>query len=352
MAYLRNTWYVAAWENEIAPGACLARTLLDEPIVFFRDESGAVKALTDRCPHRFAPLHMGNLVSGSLQCAYHGLVFDGSGQCVANPQGNGVIPRAAKVRAYPLVERHGIVWIWMGDAGLADPALIGNFDAIDPGTLDVGRRYLYARANYLLETDNILDLSHIEYLHASTLGSDKVKHGKTESVQENNTVWSKRWIESENLNPFLEKTFGVTAGQLVDRWLEVRWDPPANMVLYVAVVPTGRPRSEGRERRIVHLFTPETSKTTHYWFAVGYPKAVGGDGASIAEQAIDGLKRPFENEDLPMLEAQQRSLHNAEFWDMKPILLFGDAAAVRARRVIEKLIKEEQAATLPVQAAS
>ena len=107
MSYLRNAWTVAAWAHELDGGKLLARTLLDEPLVFFRNAQGQPQALLDRCPHRFAPLSMGKLCDGgaSVQCPYHGLRFDGGGACVHNPHGDGRIPVAAKVRSYPVVER-------------------------------------------------------------------------------------------------------------------------------------------------------------------------------------------------------------------------------------------------------
>ena len=121
MTYLRNAWYAAAWEDEVGR-ALFTRRILDEPILMYRKENGEAVALRDVCPHRFAPLNKGKLVGDRVQCGYHGLEFDGTGACVHNPHGNGRIPGTAKVAAYPAVERDGMIWIWMGEAELADPA--------------------------------------------------------------------------------------------------------------------------------------------------------------------------------------------------------------------------------------
>src|SRR5258705_10760166 len=120
-SFLRNTWYVAAWADEVEPGQLLARRLLDQPIVLFRDAEGRPRALTDRCPHRFVPLSMGRLIEGGnvIRCGYHGLRFDGDGRCVLNPQGGSPPPRA-RVRSFPAVERYSALWIWMGDGEAAD----------------------------------------------------------------------------------------------------------------------------------------------------------------------------------------------------------------------------------------
>lgn len=344
MSYLMNTWYVAAWDNEVAEGALLARTLLDRPIVLFRNEEGAVHALADRCPHRFAPLSMGKLCGGAVQCPYHGLEFDGAGACVRNPHGDGAIPKAARVASFPVVERHSLIWIWMGDAAKADPAAIPDFSCLDGETQFVGKRYLHVKANYVLETDNIMDLSHIQFLHGSTLGSDAVAKAETEVKEDGNTVWSLRMTSGEIMPDFLYQAMGVPHGTVVDRWIDVRWDAPANMALFAGAVPTGGTRADGRSTPTCHLFTPETATTSHYWFSISFPKEIGEGGQQIAEAQIDGLKVPFSTEDLPMLEAQQNAMGDAEFWSLKPVLLVGDAGAIRARRVLDRLIAAERQA--------
>ncbi|RJF84192.1 aromatic ring-hydroxylating dioxygenase subunit alpha [Azospirillum cavernae] len=344
MAYLMNCWYVAAWNHEVTNERPLARTLLDRPVVLFRDATGTAQALFDRCPHRFAPLSLGTLDGDTLRCAYHGLEFNGAGACTRNPHGNGTIPKAAKVAAFPVVERHSLIWIWMGDPAKADPAAIPDFACLDPDSQHVGKRYLRVKANYLLETDNIMDLSHIQFLHASTLGSNAVAQATTEVKEDGNTVWSLRMTHGEIMPAFLYQAMGIESGIPVDRWIDVRWNAPANMLLLAGAVPGGRPRGEGRDTPTCHLFTPETARTTHYWFSISFPKAMGPFGAQLAEEQIEGLSVPFRTEDLPMLEAQQNAIGDADFWSLKPILLAGDAAGVRARRVLERLIAAEQTA--------
>lgn len=344
MTYLRNVWYVAAWDHEVVGDRPLARKLLGEPVVLFRDADGKPQALFDRCPHRFAPLSRGKVVGGSLQCAYHGLEFGGSGVCTRNPHGNGAIPKAAQVRSYPMVERWSLLWIWMGDPAQADADLIPDFRSMDPETRWVGKDYLLAKAEYQLETDNILDLSHIEFLHPGTLGSDAVKQAQSDVQQEGHTVYSRRLTRNETLMPSLAQRYGIPEDQLVDRWLDTRWNAPAVMELWVGVAPAGSPdpRAVGKQVPFIHLFTPETATTAHYWFATSYPKRMGEEGRRRAESDVQYLRGPFASEDLPMLEAQQEAIGEQDFWAMKPILLPGDAAAVRARRVLAALIKAEQ----------
>jgi len=353
MTYLRNTWYLAAWDHEVKPGELFARTLLEEPIVLYRDEAGTAHALRDRCPHRFAPLSKGQLCAGQVQCGYHGLRFGADGHCSFNPHGDGRIPRAAVVRAYPVVERYTALWIWMGDAARADAAQIPDFDSsMSPDKRVVGQGYLHVKANYMLEVDNILDLSHIQYLHGDNLGSDTVAGAETSLEQAGNDVYSKRLARNERLTEALEAQYRLPPGQPVDRWLDTRWSAPATMELWVGAAPAGSadPRSVGKRQPYLHVFTPETAKTAHYFFGTSYPRRMGDEAVQRAAADIEFLRKPFAEEDLPMLEAQQGAMGDAEFWSLKPVLLSGDAAAVRARRVLDGLIKAEQeAATAPGQ---
>lgn len=344
MSFLRNCWYIAGWADEFVEGRLMPRTFLNEPVVMFRDGKGVLCALQDRCPHRFVPLHVGRLKDDRIQCAYHGLSFDRTGYCVHNPHGNGAIPKAARVRTYPMHERHGFAWIWMGETERADPSLIADFSPVDPNFFYVGKSYLHVRANYMLETDNILDLSHIEFLHESSLGSDGVAQGTTEVVQEGTTVYSKRLTHGERLTPDLERLRGIPPGQIVDRWLDVRWNAPALMLLETGFTPMGQPRSAGRSVHVAHVFTPETDSTTHYWFGIAFPRTLGNEGARLARENIDWLSQPFTKEDMPMLEAQQATIGDNDFWSLKPVLLASDAAAVRVRRTLDEMIRQEQSA--------
>lgn len=345
MTYLRNAWTVAAWASELQPGQLLARTLLDEPLVFYRDPSGAPHALADRCPHRFAPLSMGTLCDNgaAVQCPYHGLRFDGSGTCVHNPHGDGKIPQAAKVRSYPVVERWSALWIWMGDPDRADASQIPDFGFNDPDDWAVGTGTMVVDAPYELEIDNILDLSHIEFMHP-LFSSDAVRRGKVECEQDGETVWCKRFMpDDEQVPDFLRQAFQVERGA-VDRWLHVRWNAPATMALWAGGVASGQPMAQGVVSQQAHCFTPEGRGRTHYFYSIAFPRAMGPMAEALAAQNIALLRGPFEHEDKPVLEAVARQMSGADLLVLKPVLLPGDAAAMRARRLLQAMIAKEQAA--------
>jgi phenylpropionate dioxygenase-like ring-hydroxylating dioxygenase large terminal subunit len=171
--FLRNAWYVAASANEVGR-IPLPRLLLGEPIVFYRRGDGTSVALEDRCCHRRAPLSKGKIVDDRLQCGYHGFTFDASGACVAIP-GQDSVPTRIGVRSYRLVEWHGFIWIWMGEAAKADPARIPDFkENTSPGWWPT-RVMLPIKGHYQLVVENLLDLSHVAFVHGETIGSDDTR---------------------------------------------------------------------------------------------------------------------------------------------------------------------------------
>jgi phenylpropionate dioxygenase-like ring-hydroxylating dioxygenase large terminal subunit len=346
MAYLMNTWYVAGWARELIPGKLLARRLLDHSIVMFRDSKGKPHALADRCAHRFAPLSRGKLCDGgeSVECPYHGLRYGVGGVCIHNPHGGGAIPKAAAVKAFPLVEHQNALWIWMGDPDKTDRTRIPQFEFLEGENWAVAVDSMMIDANYEVESDNILDLSHTEYLHPLFASKEPGK-GRPECTQEDDTVWSREFVTHEELTPFLREAFGISPEQLADRWRDVRWDAPAQMALWVGAVVSGRPREEGTSVPSAHMFTPETLDRTHYFFSVSFPRALGPMAQTLATENIAAVRGPFEFEDKPMIEAVARQMGTHDLMSLNPIVLSGDAAAVRARRVLRKLIDAEKAST-------
>lgn len=342
--FLLNCWYVAAWADELAAGQLLSRTLLNQEVVLWRDADGQVHALLDRCPHRFSPLSGGKVMDdGSLQCGYHGLRFGGTGTCTHNPHGNGAIPQAAKVRSFPVVERHTAVWIWMGDAAQADPEALVDFSILSRQPSE-GHRTIHGHftvgASYELEIDNLLDLTHPEYVHAGSIGSEGHHSANYEAFQDGDRrVHSNRWYLEGPCPPALAVQF-ETHGQPVEHWADMRWDAPSLLMLNVGVTLTGRPRDEGLSDWSAQLLTPETATSTHYFFTHTRTRAV--DSTEFDELLRTQILHAFTQEDKPLLERIQRKMGGEDFWSLKPVMLEGDAGAVRARRLLEKLIAEEQ----------
>ena len=343
MNFLRNAWYVAAWSGELSVEAPMRRVLLGEPVALFRDNDGRPVALADQCPHRFAPLSRGRVRDGAIECPYHGLAFDGTGRCVHNPHGDGRIPEAARVTSYPLMERYGAVWIWMGEPQHAADTPLPDFGYLDPTENETSVGYLLTRAHYQLSVDNLLDLSHFQFLHPDTLGTPSITAGSMNFDDDGETVWARRATHGEHLRDAVALPFGVPKGVPVDRWMDVRWNAPALMSIEVGATISGLPREFGLTSFSGHFLTPETEASTHYFFGFGLPKALGARAREVVEYAVEMLMGPFRDEDLPMLEAQQQALGEREFWSARPLVLPIDGGAVRARRIMERKLEAERA---------
>jgi vanillate O-demethylase monooxygenase subunit len=344
MAFIRNAWYVAGWADEVKAGEMFHRQLLGERVVFYRKADGTPVALQDRCAHRFIPLHLGKIVDDRIECLYHGLQFDCSGRCVKNPHGDGRVPEAARVAAYSVHERHGMMWIWMGDAP-ADACAIPDYGVLDDtGSFTTSRGYLHIQANYELMGENLLDLSHITYLHDGYLGSPEQAGADQVVEEEGDHILCNRWMPSVT-PPGIFNMLYRQDGKPVDMWTRMRWMPPSCFLLDSGVHEAGAGQREDHGWYYgVHILTPETERTTHYHFAAAMP--IGTRMSPETEEKFRALRRyAFEMQDKPIIDAQQEAIGDADFWSLKPVLLSIDLGPVRMRRAITRRLQAEAAAS-------
>jgi vanillate O-demethylase monooxygenase subunit len=188
--------------------------------------------------------------------------------------------------------------------------------------------------------DNLLDLSHFQYLHPETLGSEQMASGAVRATVAGNTVSVRREMKGEYLRPMLTQSFNLLYGERADRELDVQWIPPGLLTIVVRICESGLPETT-REAVSAHWLTPETAASSHYFFAFGLPRAIGEHGAELVSRTAQSLLAPFRDEDIPMLEAQQRMIGERDFWSLRPAMLPIDAGAVHARRIMERLIADE-----------
>ncbi len=347
MTFLRNAWYVAAWAEQLGGNGPVGRTIIGHPIVLFRDLGGEPVALTDVCPHRFAPLHRGQVHDGTIECAYHGLRYDRTGACVLNPHGSDRIPSKLHATSYPVVERDTIVWIWMGDRQ-PDESLIPDFSYLDPasGLLTSPRGMITMEANYQLITDNLLDLSHAAFLHQGILGErDHAAIAESSVSQEGNTVYANRVLR-DIAPPGLFDMMFRRDGKPVDHWTTMRWDPPALLRNDAGVHPVGGDRDDGTGIYGSHLLTPETEHRTRYYFCAAQQDLCQDldDPPDDVRDQLGELRRfAFEEQDKPMIEAQQRNIDLEPGLAASPVALRVDQGALRAQKILDQLIAEEQA---------
>jgi vanillate O-demethylase monooxygenase subunit len=338
--FLRNAWYVCALPSE-AKRDLLGRTILGQPVVIFRREDGTPVVLEDRCCHRHLPLSKGRLVGDVVQCGYHGLEFDGTGACTRVP-GQTRVPPGARIKSYPVVERHKFIWMWPGDPAKADPALIPDMRWNDmPGWASVSSM-LRIECDYKLLIDNLLDLTHETYVHIGSIGHEAIVHHPIKTTRDGDKVTVTRWIYDHQPAPFWKAA--IQRPENVDRWQMIHYAPPANidLDLGVAVAGTGAPdgnRSQGVQGRNLDLITPETERSCFQFWA--FARNFRVDDRALDQKLRDTVTTIF-NEDKGLLEAQQRSMETAPP-EFRWIDVNADAGGVQARRALEAALEREAA---------
>ena len=343
--YLRNAWYVAAWADDLKDGQLLPRIFMHEPVVLYRKPDGSVAALEDRCPHRFAPLSMGKVIRDDVvQCPYHGLEFNSTGACVHNPHGTKHIPSCARVRSYPTIEKHKAIWIWMGDKP-ADPSKVPDFSVLDnvPEMHATKRDSITINANYELIVDNLLDLSHTSYLHEGILGNADTVESEIMVDQEGEDVVVSRYA-TNCVAPGMFAQFWPKDPGRVDKFTRMRWMPPSTLRLVTGTCAIGAVPESGTGYHAIHMLTPETDKTSHYFFtAVRFNVLTPDDklNAQLQDKIAKMRRFAFQEQDAPVIEAQQRIIDNA-VTPVDPVILAIDVGPVRYKRILQKLIEAEQ----------
>lgn len=345
--FIRNAWYIVTWSDEIGQRP-FARRILNEPIVLFRDASGAIAALEDRCCHRGTPLAFGEVVPGGIQCGYHGLVFDSSGRCVMVP-GDHTVPPDAQVRSYPIVEKDEFVWIWMGDPAHADRSLIFDYPYHNATTGWPHKHAVYhIKGGYMLVIDNLMDLSHLGYVHGGTVGGAPMTHveAKMRTVRTPAGVRFDRWMIDSVPPPTYVKAVGF-AGR-VDRWQETEFFAPSTVIQWIGAVDAGTgtlrdwkydgTREGGFSFRLLHGITPETETSCHYFWssANGYRQ----NEPETTEQLFDEIAT-FD-QDKRIIEAQQVRL--LETPQARLVDIHGDGARIHAQRAVDRMLADEHEA--------
>ncbi len=345
--WLRNCWYVIAWEHEIPERGLFARKVLNEPIVMFRTSNGLV-AMEDRCSHRLAPLSKGYHEGDSVRCGYHGLRFDGSGRCVEAP-GCDVIPARARVRTYPVISHNRWIFIWMGDPELADPSLLpDNFSCDHPDWTYIPG-YLHYDTPYLLICDNLLDFSHLSYVHASTLGgATEIAHAKPEIEEVPNGIRISRFVPNIPPPPFYRSMQRFDGN--IDRWFVYDFLLPGTLLMSSGGRPVGNAPDDmrgGIELHSCQTLTPETETSTHYFFQQSHRSSI--KDPAVTQALYNGLVRAFE-EDRDMITAQYEILRDSP--DSPMVAMSIDAALIRFRRLLESRVAVEQQRSVKLEQAA
>lgn len=337
-AFPQNQWYVAGFSWELADKP-LGRTLLGQPLVLFRMADGQVAALEDRCCHRALPLSLGTLEATGLRCGYHGLLFDAQGKCLEIP-GQTKVPGKALVKAYTLREQDQILWLWYGNSEpqLAPPA----YPHHDSGEYVFGGDVYHYDAPWQLIHDNLLDLSHLGYVHLRTIGGNAGIHMNAQmkvSGDESSVKVVRHMIGSEPPPTYRDAyPFKGT----IDRWQEIEFEA-SHLRIWTGAVDAGSESIESLERGGFHLrgfhgVTPETATTCHYfWTQATNP--VSNPEQTLAV-VLEQTRLTFD-EDKEVIEAQYANM--CRFGERPMVDIHVDVGTNRARRIIASLEQGEQA---------
>lgn len=330
-----DRWYVAAlsWELTDSP---LARVLLGRPIVLFRTPDGQVAALEDRCCHRNLPLSCGTLESRGLRCGYHGLLYGRDGRCIEIP-GQDAIPPQAGVKAYPVREQERIVWIWFGRDTKDPPADPPHYFPHGDPRYQVGGEVLHYEAPFQLIHDNLLDLSHLGYVHLKTIGGNARLHmtAPTHVKQSGDQVLVTRHMPGSKPPPTYLDAWPFAG--LIDRWQEIEFNV-TYLSIWTGAVDADTESLDDPERGGFHLrgfhgITPESSETTHYFWTIAvneHPMRPGSGAAAIRQSAATFL------EDQAIIEKQWRNMKR--FGHQSHIDIHVDRAPNSARRIVKRLL--------------
>ena len=343
--FVCNQWYTAATSAELGAKP-LARTVCNEPLVIFRAQDGAVAVLTDRCPHRKAPLSSGEVVGNDIQCGYHGIRFAADGACTHVP-GNVPIGRNFRPRCFPAREIHGLIFVWLGEPSLADPALIPDFsENVKPGWTGV-HGTLYVKGNYQLLIDNILDLTHVVFVHKTTLAGGGVAETPLTVDIDGDVVRAQRLMHNVDTAPIYKAARNLHGK--IDRWQFLEFRPPIYARITLGAREAGSDLPFGTPTHVVlNSFTPESERTTHYFWST--VRSWGLDDASVSKNYKDMTDLAFA-EDARIVEGQQRLIDSDPSGTPLVSLAF-DRAALAARRIIKRKLEEEAQATAPAVKAS
>jgi vanillate O-demethylase monooxygenase subunit len=343
-SFIEDCWYVAAWSHEIEPGQLFSRTICGRKLLFWRDGEGRLVAMDDRCCHRGAPLSVGRHEGDSVRCLYHGFRFDAGGRCVEIP-GHDRVPPKAFVRPYAVVESSRWVWLWLGRPEDADPQRIPDTHwLVDPDWACTPPGYLHYDVDARLVHDNLLDFSHLSYVHANTLGgSEEYAQLRSKVERLDHGLRITRWFMDRPAPPFVAGLLaakGMTGP--VDRWNNYDFLLPGVLIMDSGFAPAGSGAERGQrdgavEFRHCQAVTPETADSCHYFFA--QPRNFDRDDPAVNERLYRSIVTAFE-EDRAIITAQAQSLRADPSFTPVPCGL--DVALIQYRALVEQRLAAER----------
>ena len=175
----RRYWLPALLSEELAEpdGAPVRLQLLSERMLAFRDTQGRLGLIDEFCAHRGVSLWFGRNEEGGIRCPYHGWKYDINGQCLevpSEPAESGYCEKI-KLKSYPLVERGGVIWIYMGPPELRPPLPEWEFATVPAAQSFTSKRL--QECNWMQALEGGIDSSHVSFLHSGQLNRDPLFKG-------------------------------------------------------------------------------------------------------------------------------------------------------------------------------
>lgn len=339
--FIHNAWYAVCWSHELVDKP-QAKRVLGEDIAVYRTKSGLAAAVEDCCPHRFAPMSLGHVDGESIVCGYHGMEFDRAGCCKSIP-GQKNVPSRVKIKTYPVVEKHNLIWAWTGASERADEALIPEVHWLDaPGWKPVTGTTRY-ECNWILLVDNLLDLTHTTFVHQSTIGTEDVANTPITTEFGNDRVYVVRDMKNTVPSNFYKRVGGFDG--MIDRWQRIWLEPPSVVVIDAGGVPAGGSRKEeandgytGIDTRIVSMLLPVDERTVDQIWA--FVRDTQPDDTELDSDIKKSLTVTF-GEDADFLAGQQANMER--FPNKQMLNNTADAGVVQTRRLIERWIEADTA---------
>jgi len=363
--FIRNAWYVIAESRELDRGALCGRTVLGEKIVLLRTAGGDARAFRDACPHRYAPLSLGTVEDNCIRCPYHGSLYDSRGRCVEVPGQQGTHGLDIGLEAFPLIERYGYLWIWMGredafDEGRSIPTWFDYAAPDNPQWRGRADQFLSMPVYYELINDNLHDVSHVEFVHPETLGTTVIpemyrmrddEHSPTRHVKKEfgeSSISIEFHADNIQGGPVLHNMMAFqrerdTWTDNVDWDLTLRYCTPGYFLFNHRTKAVGETDDRAIQIASLHALTPETETTTHYFFHTAQNlDATDERRDAFTEVCADALVFAFNQDKVLISEQMQRVPDGGrDAASLARVSFMGDATPMLGRRMIARQIAAE-----------
>lgn len=330
-----DCWYVLAPSDSVgrALRACRVAGL---PLVMFRTVAGQVVALHDRCVHRPYPLSAGHLDGDELSCGLCGFVYGPDGQCVRVPTQSRV-PAGAAVRAYPVREEQGLVWVWAGEPGRARLHRLPDLPwLVQDGWITVGGEQM-VNAGFLLLHESFADVTKIPVLVPEVSPSVlQVAPPPLDVEVTETTVSLSRRYPPGPLPDWQAHALGRSGGEELEHLQEGHFLSPAAWVDYWDVVLDA---GEARARmRFTQLVTPVDDSVSRVLWRVSRDFGVGD---SVTTARLAEMFAPYYATLAAALETMQQVIDRDG--PATEVNVSSDVAALRVRQIVQAMLAEENA---------